>query len=124
MNFILAWVSGLCVLLLCVIYPIRMILKKYKLSERHWIRRANRFLRRKHKTLGIVTVVVVFLHGRIAFHNSGIRSIVGVVLLLLLVLISLTYCFRYKLSGKWIKAHRILTLILIILMVYHMFLEF
>lgn len=123
MNLAFAWISTVCVFFLCVTFPVRILLKN-KFSKSFFLKSVNSFLRKIHKPLGIVTIIIVFIHCRISFESTGLRSFIGVVLLLLLLIITFSYFIRKIISGVWLKVHQALSLILVLISIYHIFLEF
>ena len=124
MEAFFSWVSGVLVLMLSVIYPLRVIKMKYKLAEEHPVSRWNNFLRKAHKKLGILSIIFVWMHCSVSGRGTGADSGMGVFLLVLLVLLALSYPLRWLIGNRWMAIHQVLTVILFIGTIFHSFFEF
>lgn len=117
LNLILAWLPALCVSLLSVIYPLRIICKKRQLPPSNLLCRINGFLRKIHKHLGMLVILFAFIHCRVSSQKLGLNS--GTLCLIVLVLLALTYLFRKSLKRSWLLLHRWLTVLLLVVIVLH-----
>lgn len=116
LPIVIAWIIATGVFLLSVIYPMRIYIK-HKLQVNHPISKANKFLRKIHKPLGVVIIPLTFLHCRFSSQKLGLN--IGTALLFILVLLLLSYFFRKLLKSKWMGLHRSLTLALWVLLIVH-----
>lgn len=117
LNLILAWAAMIIVFIMAIIYFLRVLNKKKKIV---WIKKLNRFLRRHHKELGIVLIIVGLVHG--IFSSDKILDFnLGTVSWIASILIGLSFMFRSMFKPKkfWITAHRFLTVLFVALLVFH-----
>lgn len=99
------------------IYLLRVIGKQYK--SNHWVNRWNRNLRKCHKFLSVLLVAVTLIHGITSF--TGVFKLTwGIISWIMLLLLGLSYCLKRKLGGNWIKLHRVLTLVFLVLLLLHL----
>lgn len=124
MDILLSWSSFIIIILCTIIYPLRIIIKYLKLDSSIFIKKVNYILRKNHKILGILSIILVFLHCRVSHRITNIRSGFGIFLLILLILLLLSYLLRKYLGNKWILIHRFLSLILFLGVMFHSFIEF
>lgn len=123
-NLIFSWCSAALVLLLALLYPARKMMQKRKPKPGSAPAAAYNILRKTHLAMGILVVPVVFCHCRISAHATGVRSGFGVVLLVLLILLAMTYFLKKPLGRHWKRLHQILAAVLMAITVYHSFIEF
>lgn len=116
-NLILAWIPAIFLILLMVIYPLRLYIRYSRQTKINFCFKLNSFLRKIHKELGILTIVLTFLHCRISSQKLGFNT--GTICLALLILLACTYFFRKYFKKKWIIFHRYLTVILVITLITH-----
>ncbi|MDD3140768.1 MAG: hypothetical protein PHX08_17605 [Lachnospiraceae bacterium] len=120
-RIIIAWITAIGIMLLSIIYPMRIYVQKYRLRPEHPISKANKFLRKIHKPLGVVIIPFTFLHCRFSSQKMGFNM--GTFLLVLLALLLLNYSCRKLLRSKWIKLHRGLTVLLWSLLIAHILID-
>lgn len=114
---LLATGSIILTLMVAGIFVLRVMGKRY--SSDHWVNRWNRSLRKHHKFLGILFVVVTLVHGMTSF--TGIFKLTwGIVSWICLVLVGLSYALKKKLRGNWIKLHRVFAIMFIVLLMLHL----
>lgn len=116
-NMVLAWIPAVFLFLLMVIYPLRLYIRYSKQTKINFCFKVNRFLRKIHKVLGILTIGFTFLHCRISSQKLGFNT--GTICLVLLIFIACTYFFRKYFKKKWMAFHRYLTVILVITLIAH-----
>ena len=124
MTSLLAWGSAILILLLCCIWPLRLICANYKLKKSHSLGKLNHILRKAHCPLGFASIAAVYLHCRVAFHTTGQRSLLGAFLLVVLIALALTGMLRRVIPKHWMRFHQILTVLLVIGTLFHSFIEF
>lgn len=116
-NLFFAWILMVLIFLLVIIYPLRLCNRHKRPSSFDLISRTNRFLRKVHKELGIVAIILTFLHCRVSSQKLGINT--GTICLLLLLLLWCTYLLRKQLRKQWIILHRLLTVCLVVTLIAH-----
>lgn len=119
-NLFFAWLPAICILLLTIIYPIRIFYNHKRLLKTSMIFKANKYLRKIHKQLGILTIIFTFIHCRISSQKLGLN--IGTICLSFLLILLATYIFRKQLKKYWISIHRLVTVLLIIILVLHILL--
>lgn len=124
MNLFFSWVSASMVLVLLFLYPIRKLVEKRRARPISTLTAAYQMLRKTHVAMGVLIIPVVYCHCRISARATGERSLFGVILLPLLLLLVATYFLRKPLGPYWKCLHQILAAILMIITVYHSFIEF
>ena len=117
LNIFFAWLLSACILGLSIIYPLRLYCHKKKLDTTSYIYRANKFLRKIHKFLGIAVVWMTLLHCRLSSQHFGMNT--GTICLIISLLILCTYLFRKRFKSKWLLLHRNLTGLLWLLIIAH-----
>jgi len=120
LNYVLAWVGILLAVALCVIYILRVVEKKMGNGQDNWMKRANQLLRRYHKPLGIILVIVGLIHG--LYSSDELLSLnLGTLLWAVSLALGLNWMFRrYKHYPKsWIHLHRYLALLFVLLIPIH-----
>lgn len=117
LNLFFAWLPAVLILLLSVIYPLRLYIRRKQLQPNNLIFKVNKLLRKVHKGLGVLAIALTFLHCRISSQKLGMN--IGTICLVLLILLWCTYFLRKKLKMKWIVSHRYLTFILILVLIAH-----
>lgn len=82
----------------------------------------NAFFSKIHKPLGIAVIATGAIHGLLSFikHPQAItENLSGILVLVLLILLALTYCARNKLKAKWFPMHRVFAVLLIAVLIIH-----
>lgn len=120
-KIILAWITALNIVLLSIIYPLRKYVAKRKFVKAHPLCRLNRFLRKIHIPLGVLTIPLTFLHCRLSSYKLGLNM--GTICLVFLLLLLTTYVLRKPLKGKWMFLHRFFTGLLWIVLLMHIVLD-
>ena len=107
LNYALAWISTLCIIITSIEFFANRILKK------------NILFRKLHKPLGIILILTGTLHG--LFSSEPILSLnFGTALLVIALLIPLGYLLRkYIKKYKWIHFHRIFTVLILVILPIH-----
>lgn len=117
LNLFFAWLPSVLILLLSVIYPLRLYIKRKQLPPKNLIFKVNKLLRKVHKKLGVLAIALTFLHCRFSSQKLGIN--IGTICLVLLILLWCTYIFRKQLKRKWIVLHRLITVSLVLTLIAH-----
>lgn len=73
---------------------------------------------------GMAMIPVVYLHCGLAGRISGKRSTFGVALAVLLLLLAVSYLLRKWIGKHWKRLHQFLAAILVMVTLYHSFIEF
>lgn len=118
LNVILAWVAVALSFLLIVIWILRPISKKRNIE---WVKKLNRTLRKHHKVIGILLIIVALVHGLLS-SESVLSFNWGTASWLVCVLLGLSWLLRKKLNFKkwWMYIHRVLTVAFIVLLLIHL----
>ncbi|MGI5850118.1 MAG: FMN-binding protein [Christensenellales bacterium] len=116
-NIIFAWVALILSFLLVVIF----ILKRALVDKKpHIVFVVNRWLRRRHKLIGLLCIATSLIHG--IFSSDSILSLnLGTAAWLLSLLLGLSWLLRNKLGIKktWVIWHRVLTIALLAVLAVH-----
>ncbi|WP_461204910.1 FMN-binding protein [Clostridium sp. DL1XJH146] len=120
LNIGLAKISTGLAIIMSAIYVLRVINKKVFNNEKNFLYSLNRVLRKHHKTLGIILVIIGLVHG-IYSSDSVLSFNWGTVAWVFSLLLGLNWMLRKKLKTKkiWIYYHRILTVLFLLTMVIH-----
>lgn len=117
LNLFFAWLPAVLILLLSVIYPLRLYIRRKQLPSNNLIFKVNKLLRKIHKELGVLAIALTFLHCRISSQKLGMNT--GTICLVFLILLWCTYIFRKQLKRKWIVLHRLITATLVLTLIAH-----
>ena len=120
-SLITAWVATFCVIFTAFKYFAK---KDQKM---------NRIFHRIHIPFGILLIAAGLVHGlfagnplgttfrQAAFGKRLFTWNMGTVCLILAILLGITYLLRKMLKANWMKLHRILTVMLVVSLVIHIF---
>ncbi|SFB10944.1 FMN-binding protein [Clostridium frigidicarnis] len=114
LNILLARLAVVLVILTSIIYLFRKFNKNNDL-----IKRVNRSLRKKHKLLGILLIIVGLIHGLLS--SEAIFSFnLGTICEILSILLGINFYIgmKYKIKG-WMHYHRIITLLFLLSLIVH-----
>lgn len=118
-NILFAWIATILMFSLTIIWVIRIAQKKdlkYKKSKR--LKSISKFLRKKHISWGILFLIISYVHGR--FSSFSVLSFnFGTLALIVGMLLWCTFSHRNSFGKSWIKRHRELTVLIIVLTVVH-----
>ncbi len=120
MNVITAWISVGLAAVLMIIWRLRIVIKKRGLGRDDQINIWNKRLRKAHKATGIAFAVVGLIHGLLS--SVPVLSLnKGTLITVLGIAMGLTYYFRKRFKNRafWIKLHRVLTILILILIPIH-----
>lgn len=117
LNLFFAWLPAVLILLLSVIYPLRLYIRRKQLPPNNLIFKVNKLLRKIHKVLGVLAIALTFLHCRISSQKLGMN--IGTICLVFLIFLWCTYIFRKQLKRKWIVLHRLITATLVLTLIAH-----
>ena len=110
-------IYGIALALVCFLMGLKYLCKKKKWEV------ANRILRKMHIPVGILILGILIIHIISTFPVWQMRNIVviisGFVMTIFIIAMPFTWIFRKKLSHKWIKIHRIGTVIIFCVLVLH-----
>ncbi|MHC1723164.1 MAG: hypothetical protein AB9836_08180 [Aminipila sp.] len=125
MGWIAAW--GFCFEVMS--YFIKLINRKYicKLSQEknkiiHFYHFAMKLIIKYHKSVGIITVIAAVAHTILMaqFFELSMSGIIAVGLMLFILITGLYGAYINKSrKGKWLKFHRALSIVLIIVIIIH-----
>lgn len=119
LNFGLAWISVLLTFALCIIYILRKIIEQTN-GKHNFLRSIDGILKKHHRLLGIILVITGLVHGY--FSSESVLSLnFGTVAWIVSILLGLNWMARKVLSKYrgWIYYHRILTVIFILTIIFH-----
>ncbi len=117
--YLFAWVGVAIGVFLSYKYILRKLASSNS-KNRKTYQKANRNMRSWHIWLGVVLIVLGFVHGLVS--GEAILSLNwGTALFLVSILLGLNYVFRKLFSrpGLWIEIHRVLTILFLILTIIH-----
>lgn len=116
-NLILAWVAVALAALLIIIWALRLINKKFKIG---WVKKLNCRLRKHHKLIGIMLIVVSVVHG-ILSSEALLSFNWGTGIVIISILLGLSWMLRKKLQLKkwWMYIHRALSITFAAMLVIH-----
>lgn len=77
------------------------------------------WLKKAHSVVGIALIPITIWHCRLAEQATGKNSFLGGILLLLLLVQGFTSMIRKSLGKRWIKLHRLISLLLMVLVLIH-----
>ncbi len=120
LNIFSAWVLSVCILALSIVYPLRLFCQKKKLNTNSFIYCSYKFLRKTHKSLGILVILMALFHCRLSSQHLGFNT--GTICFFLSILIFGTYFFKKRFKSKWLQLHRHLTILLWLLIIIHIIL--
>ncbi len=120
LNILFAWIALILGVILAIIIILRVINKKYLNNNKNFLYKLNKALRKYHKTLGVMIIIVGFYHG--LFSSENIFSLnLGTITWLMTIVISLTWVFKKQLRKfkNWMYWHRVLTGAFALILVIH-----
>ena len=117
LNMILLWFVTLCIVLLSLNYPVRKYCQRRCPASRDISYKGYRFLRKSHRVLGILTIILTFLHCRLSSAGPGMN--IGKISFLILLLMFIIHLFRNTMKKKWIILHRMLAVLLWVTIIVH-----
>jgi uncharacterized protein with FMN-binding domain len=117
-DLFLAWFSVFLSLILAIVYATRKMIE-HSTSKSFWIK-LNRSLRKYHKELGYLLILVAALHG-VRSSDALLSLNLGTYAWIFSILLALSYLLRKPLSQfhQWMKVHRYLSVTYVILMLLH-----
>lgn len=121
LNLGLAWISVLLAVILSIIYLLRKGIMLTKGKNKSLLS-INKALRKYHKALGCILVIVGLVHG--LYSSNKVLSLnMGTVCWIASILLGLSWMFRKSLVNikGWMYYHRILTVIFGFTIVLHVF---
>lgn len=123
MAVIFSLSTTIIVLLSCLPYSLRKMIKRYGIDDHTFLYRVYRFLQRYHKLIGITSILLMFIHCGISEKLSNQHSDLGTFLIMLWALLAITYILRNILKRKWLQLHRASALALCVGMLLHIVIE-
>ncbi len=110
-------ILGIVTAILLLLTIIKFITKRTKFVK------LDRLLIKTHKVTGIMLIIVALIHLVTSFSLFETRPIIiyilGILALVCMVVVAVSYLFRKKLGSKWIRIHRVGTLFIIVLIISH-----
>lgn len=116
LNLITAYLAVIFLVLLCIIYLLRLVARRYDID---WCKRMDRALRRVHTPLCYAFYAVGFAHGVL----SSVRIFsfnVGSICYFASLLLWAGHALRKKLPLSFLRPHRILCALCLCLTVWHL----
>lgn len=117
-NILFAWISTTSLILLSIIWLLRIAQKKGYINRDRDLAKINKFLRKKHISLGYIFLISAFFHGMLSSYSLFSFNF-GTIALIIGFLILETFNSKVTLGKKWMSMHRHLTIILIVLTIVH-----
>lgn len=119
-NIWLARVGLLTAFLLCIIYYLKAAHTMSPTPFVLFCRKANRLLRKLHKPLGVLLVIIGLMHGFLSSESVFSLS-PGTLSWIVSVLLGVNWMIRKRLAKYkgWMYYHRILTLLFVLTLAYH-----
>ena len=118
LDFGFAWVAVVLAFILSVIYVLRIAGRR--LPRDNKLTRLNKILRKHHKLIGIILIAVGLVHG--IFSSISVLSWnLGTISWIVTILLGVSWMIRKLLVKRkwWMYAHRVLTVLFISLIVWH-----
>ncbi len=122
-SIILPWVTAILVLLLMALWTMRLICTKSRFENNRTLKTIRRILRKIHAPLAIVALIVVYFHCSVAERVTGESSLMGAILLLCMLAMCLTGLLKRLIPRYWLMLHRVITVIMLIILIFHIFIE-
>jgi uncharacterized protein with FMN-binding domain len=119
LNIGFARIATVIALLLVIIYFLRIGNKKFFNNKNELLKNVNKLLRKHHKIMGIVLIIIGLIHG--IFSSESVFSFnLGTASWILSILLGLSFMLRSKFKSKsWMYYHRALTVLFSIVLVLH-----
>lgn len=118
-NLITAWLSVILLVLVVVIWILRILVQKKIVPKNSFLFKANITLRRYHKTIGILFLVIALIHGMLSsFKVLSLNW--GSISFMFMTIMGLSYMFKKIVPRKiWANSHRILTVLVVLTFAIH-----
>lgn len=118
LNFGFAWLAIGFTLILSIVYMTRKMIKNAS-NKKAWIK-INLKLRKYHKEIGILLVIVGLVHGLNSSMSVWTWNL-GTFAWILSIFLGLNWLFRAPLSKsvQWMKVHRFLTVAFVLVLILH-----
>ena len=114
-NIVFAWIALVLTFFSVIIWVLRLAGKKKKIPL---LSAVNRWLRRRHKLIGILLIAAGAVHG--LFSSDALFSLnLGTVTWIVSILLGINWLFYKKLKKTWMTLHRLLTVAFVALLVIH-----
>ena len=119
LDYGFAWFAVILTLVLAVVYITRKIAHFY-LNKNNMAASLNRSLRKPHKIIGVLLIIAGLVHG-FASSQTVWSFNYGTICWIISILLGINWIFRVQLKaiGGWLLYHRILTVIFIFSIVWH-----
>ncbi|MCE5284582.1 MAG: FMN-binding protein [Pelosinus sp.] len=117
-DILFARINLLIVLLLCIIYIFRKLIIKHFAKSDGFIQTQYKFLRKHHKVLGILAIILGLIHGLLSSDEMFSLNLVTVSWVLL-ILLSFSWYIRVKIKKEWLYYHRGLAALFVGVLFFH-----
>ena len=115
-----AWLSALLGGILALKYVARQCLIKSK-ENKEFFKQLNKYMRKTHIYMGIALIITGVIHGY--FSSDDVLSLnLGTLCWIMSILLGISYAIRKSLSkpAKWMKYHRVLTILFLLTLGLHL----
>lgn len=118
-NLATAWLSVLLLALVAVIWILRIMVQKKAVPKNSFLYRVNITLRRYHKAIGILFLIIALIHGMLS--SFDVLSLNwGSISFLFMAIMGLSYMLKKKVQRKiWVNSHRVLTVLVVLTFAVH-----
>lgn len=115
-NYGLAWIG----VLLSLILSIKYITRKLSTPQNPLMKKWNRSLNRSHKFIGILLVLIGFIHG-FTSSQSVFSLNIGTLSWVVSILLGVNFLLRKQMprTSMWLAIHRFLTVLFLSLLLWH-----
>ncbi len=119
-NVILAWLTTLFAFLAVIIWLMRIGVKSEKIKKGSVLYRAHSKLRKRHKAIGIIFIILAFIHGLLSSYAVFSFNF-GTLCWLVGILLGLSMLLKKKLQrDDWFFLHRLLSVVLVLFFAMHL----
>lgn len=118
-NYVLAWVSAVLVFILSSVFILRILSQKLDKCK-NFFGVVNSNVRKYHKHMGVTLILTGLIHGLVSSVNIVSLNL-GTFCWIFSILLGVNWITRRRLSKtiSWVYCHRLLTIILLITIIWH-----
>ncbi len=119
-NLISAWLSFVLMLSLSLPWLTRILVTKKKVKK---LSSLNKVLHIHHKKLFLLCVATVVIHLISSLIYVNYIPILGIILIVLFLILTLTGVYKKRLTTKWLLIHKYTTLLTLLVLIAHVIVE-